>query len=342
MYCWGGSSISSGDGRAGVEANFKEVIYLNNISFSKENGFDSRDGNEWSYEGDHGPSHWHAVYPTCGGDNQSPVHIETHKVFVDRKLTEFEMEGYDQIQNVNMSLTNNGHTIQVDLLGAQPLLRGGGLSEDFKVAQFHFHWGATDDRGSEHALDTRRYPMEMHIVHHSTHYTDVSQAMDKANGLKVLGFFFEIGEENPQFEKIISHFKEIAHKDDHVEISAIPLRSLLPSDLSTYYRYLGSLTTPPCYETVIWTLFKETIKVSRRQLEIFRHDVKQNYPTEPDKDLADDFRPIQPLNHRIIYTSNINGINQKSPSSDPQNSSTVANFSVLNGFVLVLLAIFFI
>ncbi|XP_062608902.1 carbonic anhydrase 2-like, partial [Saccostrea cucullata] len=148
-------------------------------------------GNDWSYEGDHGPSHWHSVFPTCGGDSQSPVHIETHKVFVDRKLTPFEMKGYDQVQNVNMSLTNNGHTVKVDLLGAQPVLRGGGLSDDFKVDQFHFHWGAADDRGSEHALDNQRYPMEMHIVHHSTNYDDLSQAMDKVNGLKVLGFFFE-------------------------------------------------------------------------------------------------------------------------------------------------------
>lgn len=57
-----------------------------------------------------GPTHWHAVYPTCGGEKQSPVHIETHKVFVDHKLTAFEMDGYDQIKNLNMSLTNNGHT----------------------------------------------------------------------------------------------------------------------------------------------------------------------------------------------------------------------------------------
>lgn len=292
-------------------------------------------GNEWSYEGEHGPTHWHAVYPTCGGEKQSPVHIETHKVFVDHKLTEFEMDGYDQIKNLNMSLTNNGHTVQVDLVGLQPRLRGGGLSHDYQAAQFHFHWGATDDRGSEHALNNKRYPMEMHIVHHSTRYTGVKDAMDKSEGLKVLGFFFEIGEENVEFEKIISHFKEIAHKDDHVEIEATPLRSLLPADLSTYYRYLGSLTTPPCYETVIWTVFKETIKVSKRQLEIFRHEVKQNLPTEPDIELTDDFRPIQPLNHRNIYTSNINGRTQQLPPvSNPFNSGAVLNVSIL--YVLVL------
>lgn len=52
-------------------------------------------------------------------------------------------------------------TVQVDLLGVQPRLRGGGLSRDYQAAQFHFHWGATDDRGSEHALDNKHYPMEV-------------------------------------------------------------------------------------------------------------------------------------------------------------------------------------
>ncbi|XP_022339696.1 carbonic anhydrase 14-like isoform X2 [Crassostrea virginica] len=296
-------------------------------------------GNDWSYGGEHGPTHWHAVFPTCGGENQSPIHIETHKVFVNHKLTAFEMEGYDQIQNLNMSLKNNGHTVQVDLLGVQPRLRGGGLSRDYQAAQFHFHWGATDDRGSEHALDNKHYPMEMHIVHHSSHYSGLSDAMDKAEGLKVLGFFFEIGEENEQFEKIISHFKEIAHKDDHVEIEAIPLRSLLPSDLSTYYRYQGSLTTPPCYESVIWTVFQETIQISKRQLDIFRHEVKQNLPTEPDIDLTDDFRPIQPLNSRNIYTSNINGRIQQEPVSRPQNSAKVLTVSISYMISLLMFAL---
>lgn len=77
------------------------------------------------------------------------------------------------------------------------------------------------------------------------------------------------------------------------------------------------------------------------QLEIFRHEVKQNLPTEPDIELTDDFRPIQPLNHRNIYTSNINGRTQQLPPvSNPLNSGAVFNVSILYVLVLFLLVQF--
>lgn len=76
------------------------------------------------------------------------------------------------------------------------------------------------------------------------------------------------------------------------------------------------------------------------QLDIFRHEVKQNYPTDPDIDLADDFRPIQPLNHRNIYTSNINGRSdpQQVSSPDPLNSATVTRFSMFHVTLLSIIA----
>lgn len=51
---------------------------------------------------------------------------------------------------------------------------------------------------------------------------------------------------------------------NHVNISGISLDSLLVGvNFTKYYRYLGSLTTPNCNEAVIWTVFKDPIKVSK-------------------------------------------------------------------------------
>ncbi|XP_021345355.1 carbonic anhydrase 2-like isoform X2 [Mizuhopecten yessoensis] len=264
-----------------------------------------RKGNEWDYGGDIGPDHWYKTYPQCAGDNQSPVSIDTTLVVYDEALKGLQLDGYNSVSAVNMSLTNNGHTVQVDLQGQSLTIQGGALPGVYKAAQFHFHWGAENKRGSEHNLDDQNFPMEMHIVHYKDDYANIKEAMVNDKGLMVLGFFFKVGRHNRHFDDILGHFNEITHKDDHVNIPTIPLRKLMANNLDLYYRYRGSLTTPPCYESVIWTVFREPIEISQFQVEQFRNKVKKNYPDEPDLDLTDDFRPVQPLNHRIIYGSHI-------------------------------------
>lgn len=95
---------------------------------------------------------------------------------------------------------------------------------------------------------------------------------------------------------------------DHVNLTTFPLSGLFPGDLKVYYRYHGSLTTPPCSESVIWTIFKETIKISEDQLMKFRHNVHRNYANETDRDISNDFRPTQHLNHRFVYASDTSAI----------------------------------
>lgn len=63
--------------------------------------------------------------------------------------------------------------------------------------------------------------------------------------------------------------------DDYVNIQTFSLTSLFPPSRDVFYRYYGSLTTPPCYESVIWTIFQEHIKISERQVcVIFLFDSK--------------------------------------------------------------------
>ncbi|KAK3598953.1 hypothetical protein CHS0354_024625 [Potamilus streckersoni] len=213
------------------------------------------------------------------------------------------MRGYDSVQNLQMHLQNNGHTVQVDLQGVPISITRGGLKDVYLATQFHFHWGKVDTSGSEHDIDGTHYPMEMHIVHYNTKYKNFDEALVKDDGLAVLGFFFEVGKYNIPFDHIIDHFSEISHKDDHTEIDAFDLRRILPDNLDRYFRYYGSLTTPPCYESLIWTIFYETIEISENQLETFRHMIHVNYANQTSRYIFDDYRPPQSLNSRKIYCS---------------------------------------
>lgn len=261
-------------------------------------------GNVWTYRGSLGPSHWHMDYRHCGGVKQSPIDIATNDVIIDTShLKPFVFTGYDS-QNGNMSMVNNGHTVQVDLNTDAARISGGGLPGTFIAEQFHFHWGAVDARGSEHSLNGKHFPMEMHVVHYNQKYGNLSNAMDKEDGLAALGFFFQVGRFNDHFEEIIRHFHQIAHASERVSLFAIPLKMLIPASLSTYYRYEGSLTTPPCYETVIWTLFHEKIEIAEEQLQDFREKLFENRANVGiDIDISDDYRPLQCLNARRVYAS---------------------------------------
>ncbi|XP_060554449.1 carbonic anhydrase 12-like [Ruditapes philippinarum] len=263
-------------------------------------------GNVWTYRGSLGPDHWHLDFPHCGGVKQSPISLITNDVIIDtERLTPIVFSGFDVVSSKNYTVENNGHTVQVDLNAKTSEIRGGGLPGTFVAEQFHFHWGATDERGSEHDVNGKHFPMEMHLVHYNKRYENISVAMDKEDGLAVLGFFFEIGRFNPHFEEIINHFNQIKYKNNEVEISSIPLVQLMPAKLSKFYRYEGSLTTPPCYESVVWTLFNETIEIAEEQLMDFRTTIFENDEDDSfsSRDISDDFRPVQCMFRRRVYAS---------------------------------------
>ncbi|KAK7799077.1 hypothetical protein U0070_009524, partial [Myodes glareolus] len=76
----------------------------------------------------------------------------------------------------------------------------------------------------------------------------------------------ESPEANGAYEQLLSHLGEIAEEGQHTDPDpGLDVSALLPSDLSRYYRYEGSLTTPPCSQGVIWTVFNQTVKLSAKQ-----------------------------------------------------------------------------
>merc|ERR1711872_695479 len=108
---------------------------------------------------------------------------------------------------------------------------------------------------------------------------------------------FEVGDEdNAALKPFVDVLKDIIVADTEVNIPYdMDLMGLLPSNTDSFYRYLGSLTTPSCNEVVVWTVFKEPLQISEAQLEEFRK-MKDSY----DHAIVDNFRPPQPLNGRTV------------------------------------------
>ena len=164
-------------------------------------------------------------------------------------------------------VVNNGHAIQVDYDQGSTISLDG---HEFELKQFHFH------SPSENTINGQSYPLEAHFVHG-----------DKDGNLAVIAVMFEEGKENAELEKAWAHMPERAGERQALS-SALDANNLLPRNRE-YYRFSGSLTTPPCSEGVWWLVMKEVAAVSKAQVDKFARTI--GHPNN---------RPIQPLNARMI------------------------------------------
>ncbi|KAJ8005060.1 hypothetical protein DPEC_G00142740, partial [Dallia pectoralis] len=259
----------------------------------------------WTYAGPVGQSEWPEHFPACGGMAQSPVDIVTATTQHDPRLVPLAPLGYGQHGKVPFSVHNTGHTVLITL----PDWMGvGGLPWHFTAVQMHLHWGngSPGSGGSEHTLNGQRTAAELHLVHYNSElYPNMSVAKTQRDGLAVLGILIETGEEaNPAFWNIVNYLGRIRYAGQSVSIPAFDIQSLLPSDLGRYYRYNGSLTTPPCFQTVLWTIFTETVKISHTQLAKLGTALYSSKEEDINLFLMQDIcRTTQPLNDRTILSS---------------------------------------
>ncbi|MBT4689889.1 MAG: carbonic anhydrase family protein [Rhodospirillaceae bacterium] len=224
-------------------------------------------GAHWTYEGKTGPEHWgdmSAGNKVCStGVQQSPIDLgraipaSPGHISVDYKPT-------------TLRVVNNGHTIQCNTDAGSTMTLDG---DKFRLLQFHFH------HPSEHAMDGRRFDMECHFVH-----------INDAGMLAVLGVFIEPGAENNVLAPVWQHMPHSAGPEKAVSSVQIDPVRLLPSNRQ-YFRYLGSLTTPPCSEKVIWSVFSQPVQASTAQVSQFAGLFNMNA------------RPLQGLHRRLLLKS---------------------------------------
>ncbi|XP_068604451.1 carbonic anhydrase [Brachionichthys hirsutus] len=254
----------------------------------------------WGYGPANGPDTWARDYPVGNGPRQSPINIAPKEARYDSSLKALKLS-YDP-SNAR-GILNNGHSFQVDFVDDtdSSTLTGGPISGAYRLKQFHFHWGARDDRGSEHTISGIKFPSELHLVHWNTKYTSFGEAASQPDGLAVVGVFLKIGAANPWIQRILDALETIKTKGKQSNFDNFDAKTLLPGSLA-YWTYDGSLTTPPLYESVTWIVLRDPISVSPAQMDKFRllHFTGEG---EAPCCMVDNFRPPQPLKGRQVRAS---------------------------------------
>lgn len=218
---------------------------------------------DWSYAEHTAPEHWADIkseYQSCEGLNQSPINI---KDTIQAELPALKLN-YD---SKTETIINNNRTIQINFN------EGSTLELDHKIfhlKQFHLH------SPSENTIQGKSYAMEMHLVHAT-----------EDGELAVIAIMFEQGQENKKLKQL---WKELPKKAGQVvQLKYQDLAAAFLPEHLDYYRFSGSLTTPPCSEGVRWIVLKDIQQASKKQIKAFSSLLE--YPNN---------RPVQPTNARLV------------------------------------------
>jgi len=237
---------------------FALSLVVSNLAFA--------DDVHWTYQGVGNPEQWGKLKPDFAlceiGKNQTPINL------VENEMIEAELSAIEfAYKNSAATVVNNGHTIQINYpQGSSIKIEG----KTFNLVQFHFH------TPSENQINGKSFPLEVHLVHKN----------DKGE-LAVIGVMFDVGNAHELLDSIWKKVSSKENEEIKLDQEINPM-NLLPEE-KNYFRFNGSLTTPPCSEGVRWFVMKKPLTASLEQIHQFKGWMKH-----------DNARPLQPVNARPI------------------------------------------
>ncbi|KAG9459129.1 hypothetical protein H6P81_003637 [Aristolochia fimbriata] len=230
----------------------------------------------FTYTGMSGPSNWGNLspdYAVCSnGKQQSPIDIKKDDISSKKECLSRDY------QDANATLVNNGFNIGIKMEGDAGALDLNG--KKYTLQQLHWHSPA------EHTIKGVRHPAELHLVHRS-----------KDDEIAVVAILYKFGDADPFLKQMKDQLaaldKEVCKGDEesHIPLGVIKTKQL-DKETRKYYRYMGSLTVPPCQENVSWSILGKVREMSLEQLNALRAPLGTGYTKNA--------RPLQELNGRKV------------------------------------------
>ncbi|XP_020152767.1 alpha carbonic anhydrase 1, chloroplastic-like [Aegilops tauschii subsp. strangulata] len=239
---------------------------------------DTANGVSFGYSGRTGPKHWGSLSPNftvCAkGIYQSPINIVRDCVVRDPRMeplkryyTSTNATMIDNVFNIALRYNDTVGTVMVD-------------GKTYKLKQLHWH------SPSEHTINGKRFVVELHMVH----YTD-------DGNITVVSILYRHGKPDHFLCQIKDKLAELsaegckAEKGDPLPVGVVNMKELM-QDEDRYFRYVGSLTAPPCTENVIWNILGEIREMTKEQAVALMAPLEKSY--------RQNSRPIQSLNGRTV------------------------------------------
>uniref|UniRef100_A0A8C4NMK6 Carbonic anhydrase 10 n=1 Tax=Eptatretus burgeri TaxID=7764 RepID=A0A8C4NMK6_EPTBU len=255
-----------------------------------------------------GPAFWgfvHSPWALCSvGKKQSPIDVETGRLVYDPFLLPLQVNTGGK--KVDGTMYNTGRFVVLRLENEHPVnISGGPLAYSYHLHEVRLHFGAIDIRGSEHCLDGQSFAGEVQLIHFNHElYANVSEAARSPNGLSVISIFIQVADTaNPFLDRLLNResITRISFRNDAYLLKGLLLEDLYPNTRG-YITYEGSLTTPPCSETVAWIILNKPVYITALQMKSLRL-LSRNLPSHLYMTLSDNVRPLQPLNGRCVRSN---------------------------------------
>ncbi|KAK6271800.1 hypothetical protein POUND7_008883 [Theobroma cacao] len=220
-----------------------------------------------------GPARWGEIHPewsACSnGSMQSPIDMSNERVNIVSHLGRLKRS----YKPSNATLKNRGHDMMLRWDGDAGAIEINGT--EYALKQCHWH------SPSEHTINGRRYDLEVHLVHESAD-----------SKVAVIGIMYKIGRPDSFLSSLLDHLASITDITEGESVAGVIDPRHIKIGSRKYYRYIGSLTVPPCDENVVWSIVRKVRTVTREQVRLLRVAVHDASDTNA--------RPLQPINKRSV------------------------------------------